>query len=506
MVADAPDGLRPLEDGVVGGEVLHPQEALAAQLDGIGHEEEHGNPDGHLDEHGQTAAQRRHAILRIHLHLHLAPLHLVFGLVVLLRGLFNLRLQHAHLCTRHVALLHHGEGEPLQQQGDEDEHDAHAEAQGGEAVEDVEREPAVDPTDEPPAQVDQVVEVEVAPEAALFVDAFQNLEVVGTEVHLKLGGFLRVEGSLQLRLERLQIVRLLGVHGAGQVGSFLKLRLRNQHRCEELRLEGHPVERLFGTLVVVGTLAQMVGAPVTVFVGHRGVAILKGVTLLLLAARVAPLHAHQLSARLEESVHALGADGEVQQIAVAQLVLHHDARAIGTFGRERGSGGTCCRGREVQVGRADVVALRGKGEVQHLLAAFEERHVGVASVVLVAQHLGLLHHTAARVDGQLHLVVLQHHLLPLLLLHGSKEDAAAVGLLLQCCLLSQADGVGLLRVGTGYGVHLGLLGLYGCLLLGRLFLAPPAEANQHKGNEHKAGNSIFVHLVRFVIVSMLLYI
>ena len=57
MVADGPEALAPFHDGIVGAEVVHPQETLAAQLDGVRHIVEHRNPDGHLNEHGQTAGE-----------------------------------------------------------------------------------------------------------------------------------------------------------------------------------------------------------------------------------------------------------------------------------------------------------------------------------------------------------------------------------------------------------------------------------------------------------------
>ena len=55
VVADEPDIRTPFDDGVVGAQILHPQETLSAQLDGIWHEVEHCNPDRQLDQHRQTA-------------------------------------------------------------------------------------------------------------------------------------------------------------------------------------------------------------------------------------------------------------------------------------------------------------------------------------------------------------------------------------------------------------------------------------------------------------------
>ena len=52
VVAKPPDVEVPGNEAVVGGEVFGPEEALLAEFDGVRHEVEHGNPDGHLYEHG----------------------------------------------------------------------------------------------------------------------------------------------------------------------------------------------------------------------------------------------------------------------------------------------------------------------------------------------------------------------------------------------------------------------------------------------------------------------
>ncbi len=65
-------------------------ERLAAQLDGVRYEEEHSQPDRHLDEHGQTAAERADTIFGVQLHHLLLLLHWSSGLSYCLVASSNL--------------------------------------------------------------------------------------------------------------------------------------------------------------------------------------------------------------------------------------------------------------------------------------------------------------------------------------------------------------------------------------------------------------------------------
>ena len=175
----------PRDDRVVGAEVVHPEEALPAELDGVRYEVEHRNPDRHLYQHRQAAGERTDTVLGILLHHRLLLLHLVLGLVELLGRLVEFRLQHAHLRRAHVALLHHRIGDELQQQGDENQHDTHREYLA-QPVEDIEREPPVDDAEQRPAEVDEPLHIQVLAETALLLYRLEQAEVVGAEVELEL--------------------------------------------------------------------------------------------------------------------------------------------------------------------------------------------------------------------------------------------------------------------------------------------------------------------------------
>ena len=97
MVADDRQGSAPLDDRVIGGKVVNPEETLTAELDGVRHEVEHGDPDRHLDEHRQTAGEWRHAVFAILSHHSLLLLHGILRFVVLLRSFVELRFEHTHL-------------------------------------------------------------------------------------------------------------------------------------------------------------------------------------------------------------------------------------------------------------------------------------------------------------------------------------------------------------------------------------------------------------------------
>ena len=207
MVAQEPEVGVPLDDGVVGGEVGYPQEALAAQLNGVGHEVEHGYPNGHLNKHGQAAGERTDAVFGVLAHHGLLLFHLIFRLVELSSGGIQLRLEHAHLGRTHVAFLHQRIGDELEQKGDENEDDAHVDIQPREPVENIEGEPSVDDTEERPSQVDEALEFEVFAEVTLAFYLLEKTEVVGTVVEVELGGLTTggIEEGFELGLIVFQI-------------------------------------------------------------------------------------------------------------------------------------------------------------------------------------------------------------------------------------------------------------------------------------------------------------
>ena len=97
--------------------------------------------------------------------------------------------------------------------------------------------------EQPPAEVDKLLEVKVLAKSALLLYILNQPEVVGADVHLKLRRLLTrgVEGSTQLGIELLQIARLLLVLHAAERGAASEVVLRDEGNAEELVAEGHPV-------------------------------------------------------------------------------------------------------------------------------------------------------------------------------------------------------------------------------------------------------------------------
>ena len=221
-------------------------------------------------------------------------LHLVLRLIVLSCSCLQFWFQHTHLGTTHVALLHHRIGDQLQQQGDENQYDTHREDLA-QPVEDIEREETVDPTDDRPSEINQLLELQVLVESTFLLSVLQNLEVVRTIVELKLRCLLasRVEGCLHLSLELLQIARTFLLRNRSHEGVLVEIVLCHDDGREELVLEGYPVDALLDSLVdFLASLVEVVGAALYIMIGEGGVAILEHEATLLLASLVAPVHVH----------------------------------------------------------------------------------------------------------------------------------------------------------------------------------------------------------------------
>ena len=227
----------------------------------------------------------------------------------MLCSLFEFRLQHTHLCRRHVALLHHRIGDELQKHRDKDEHDTHVDVQTGEEVEDIDSKPAVDDAEERPSEVDEALHLEVLAECRLSLDALEQAEVVRTEVEVELRRSLsaRVEECLHLCLVLLEVARALLLRHACHKRVLGEVVLGDHHSREELVLESHPVDLLLDVLVgdALG-LRQIVGAAVYLVVGERSVAVLEGEAALLLTAHLLPLYVHLACRRCEIVSHAYG--------------------------------------------------------------------------------------------------------------------------------------------------------------------------------------------------------
>ena len=335
MVANKPYIRVPFHDGVIGAEVTDPQERLSTQLDSVGHEVEHGNPDRSLYQHGQATRERAHAILTILRHHGLLLLHLVFRFVVLGCGLLQLRLQHTHLGRAHIALLHHGIGDYLQQQRDQDEHDTHGEIVLQE-VENIEREESVDIAEQRPSQVHQPFHLQILAESALLLHLLQQTEIIGTIVELKLRGLLAcwVKSGLHLRLIVLQVARAFLLGNTRHERAFLEIILSYHHGGEELVLECHPIDGFLQRLVYFLTsLAQVVCSSLHVMISQGGVAALKSKSPLLLTSLACPLHVHLVISGSEKACHALGGQVHVEQVILTQPIFQGQ---IFTWGCLRG--------------------------------------------------------------------------------------------------------------------------------------------------------------------------
>ena len=185
MVAEERYASRPREDVVIGAEVACPEEALLTEFDGVGDEEEQGHPNGHLDNHGQAAAHRADAVLRIDLHLLLLHLHGVCRVGVLLLYFVEMRLEGAHLGRRHELLTGERQDNHFHNEGEQQQHDAHVHAPACEEVEEGYDDVAVNEADYRPAHIDELVELQVLTIGGELTGSLQRLKVVGSDVELE---------------------------------------------------------------------------------------------------------------------------------------------------------------------------------------------------------------------------------------------------------------------------------------------------------------------------------
>ena len=96
----------PRENGIGSREVVYPKERLTAEVDARWEECEHGEEEGHLEQHGQTAAERACSCEAVESHCLLLTCHgIVLAGVFLVDGL-DVGGEETHLCLRHVGLVH----------------------------------------------------------------------------------------------------------------------------------------------------------------------------------------------------------------------------------------------------------------------------------------------------------------------------------------------------------------------------------------------------------------
>ena len=475
VVADEPEVLRPADEVVVGREVVGPEEALSPEFDGVGDEVEEGNPDGHLDEHGQAASHGRDTVLGVELHHLLLLLHGVFLLGVFGVDFVHLGLQHAHTGRGQVAFLRGGVDEGLHDEREQQEHDAHVEAEAREPVEEVEDEEAVDPLDDGPPEVHQVLQLEVLVGEAEAVGGLEGVEVVGAQVELHLGGLLArgVEGRLHLGLIHLQVAAVLLLRGAGEA-DVLEVLVADDDGREELVLEVNPVERLLDVLGDVLHLVELLRALVLYLVGEGGVAVLERAAFLLLLGHVVPREVDGRHRRGKEVAQALGLDGEVEHVGLGSQAIgeQEPARADGCREGERAVG--LRGGLEVDALAEDVLVLRGQGVVEVALRLAQQHDV-LALLVVVVTERGALHDTALRADAHAEELVLEHDGLGAALAGGKQhrravDDGLAGSLGRQGLLVELGLQLGFLHLGDAVlASHFLQLRLTGA--------APPREAD-----------------------------
>ena len=109
MASQERDMEREVDERIVSGKVVCPQEALLAEFNGTRHEHEQGHQDRELYQHRQTSAHRTDSVLAVEAHHFLLLLHGIFLLGVLLVYLVDFRFQYAHLGRGHVGFPRCGE-------------------------------------------------------------------------------------------------------------------------------------------------------------------------------------------------------------------------------------------------------------------------------------------------------------------------------------------------------------------------------------------------------------
>ena len=153
-------------------------------------------------------------------------------------------------------------------------------------------------------------------------------------------------------------------------------------------------------------------------------------------------------------------------------------------------------GREEEVATRDVARLAFQMIFQRLVFALEECHVGCPLPVLEILYQGLGHGAAFCAQGEFQFLVLQHDIAGSAIQGSIEECGAVFACLCQCCLLLGCLCLFLF-------LCLALLGLcfFHLFLLCFQFLfcrtVVPTEADEHGGYQHKADNSILIHLFSF---------
>ena len=325
------------------------------------------------------------------------------------------------------------------------------------------------------------------------------MEVVGADVQLQQRGLaaVAVKGGLHGGAVFLQGAFVANGHvGCGcrlaAERSLGEVLVADEHAAEELVLEGHPVEGLLALEQLFRRLAQVVHTAFLLLVGEAAEAVLEVEALLQHLGRFLPFDEHGLGAGLQVACHAVGADGDVEQVgAGVQGVLDVQGAAVGCLQAHDHTGVRAGHGGEVVVVRVDVVTLAAEGEMEVVVGVHDAD--GTAGLdARAACDDGLLYLSALGGEGHFEVLVAEHHVL-LLARELAVEEGRGVGHELQ------GPGVGLCVVGLCLCLGDGLF----CLpdgVLARHFLhfslagaAVPVESDEHQCNQYETCYGVFVH-------------
>ena len=294
-------------------------------------------------------------------------LHGVFLFGVFLADFVDFRFQHAHLGAAHITLARGGVHDDAQEERDEQEHDAHRQVHAGEEVEDVEREVAVDPFEERPAEVHEVLQLILFCRDAEVVHRLQEAVVVRAEIILEVCGLRArgVDGRFHLGGVGFQVTRLL-VELLALDRHVLHRRGCDEHGTEILVFEGNPVDARRHAFLLGLLLGELFHVVVGSFVGERGIHVFKIETLFVARHAVVPGHVEGRAARLAQVAHARRLQGAVEQVVVGEEPVNEaDALLARLRGKREGDGGVShVLGRKAIICKAHVALFGFEHEVE----------------------------------------------------------------------------------------------------------------------------------------------
>ena len=185
-VGDERDVCAPLHNLVGSAQVIGPQEGLTAQFDTRREEGEHRDKDGHLQQHGQTAAHGVGTGQAVQFHGLLLLLDGIFLIGIFLVDLCDIGGQEAHLGLRDVSLVGQRREHDLEDDGQHQDDETVVAHEFAQPVKDGNDDTCVDPTEELPAQRDEVGELQVLLGRELVV-AREHVVAVRAHVEIERG-------------------------------------------------------------------------------------------------------------------------------------------------------------------------------------------------------------------------------------------------------------------------------------------------------------------------------